>query len=292
MVAPRLPMIEGPVVTAIPLADRGPFGPPLGEPLDGPMPTAGLQLWTSGDGTIRTGLWECGPGRFRTTYDDEGEFIWLVAGTLICTEAGGPTTRLEVGDAMLFPPGWSGEWQIEGTLRKVLTGWTAGVGGAGRGAGPILATRTLRPAKAAALSLEENTPFPSERSPWPPQSHPLAQRQRRDRDRRLGGRCRPLPRRLWRLWRMRPHRQWRRAVHPRRRQPGLYAADGRLDDVPARLDRRVGDVLPLAQGLRYLGSMVAIGRPDRAEGNAAPVPDVDKERTSDPSARVPSRFVV
>ena len=27
---------------------------------------------TSGDGTIRTGLWECGPGRFRTTYDDEG----------------------------------------------------------------------------------------------------------------------------------------------------------------------------------------------------------------------------
>jgi uncharacterized protein len=164
MVAATLPMIEGSLVTSIPLEDRGPFGPPLGEPLDGPMPTAGLRLWTSGDGTIRTGLWECGPGRFRTTYDNEGEVIWLVAGTLTCTEVGGQTTRLEVGDAMLFPPGWSGEWQIEGTLRKVLAGWTDGVGGAGRGAGPMLATRVLHPVKAAALPLEENTPFPPERT--------------------------------------------------------------------------------------------------------------------------------
>src|SRR5688500_14548597 len=86
MIAATLPKIEGSVVTSIPLEARGPFGPPLGEPLDGPMPTAGLRLWTSGDGTIRTGLWECGPGRFRTTYDDEGELIWLVAGTLTCVE--------------------------------------------------------------------------------------------------------------------------------------------------------------------------------------------------------------
>jgi uncharacterized cupin superfamily protein len=165
MAVATLPRIEGPAVTSMSLPDRGPFGPPLGEPLDGPMPTAGLRLWTSGDATIRTGLWECGPGRFRTSYDDdEGEFIWLVAGTLICTEAGGPTTRLEAGDAMLFPPGWSGEWQIEGTLRKVLAGWTDGAGGAGRGAGPMLATPVLRPAEVAALSLDESPPFPPERT--------------------------------------------------------------------------------------------------------------------------------
>ena len=164
MIAATLPKIEGSTVTSIHLEDRGPFGPPLGEALDGPMPTAGLGLWTSGDGTIRTGLWECGPGRFRTTYDDEGELIWLVAGTLICVEDGGPTTRLEVGDAMLFPPRWSGEWQIKGTVRKVLAWWTDGAGGAGRGVGPMRASRVLHPVKAASLALEENTPFPSERT--------------------------------------------------------------------------------------------------------------------------------
>ena len=164
MVATTLPKIEGPTVTSLPLEDRGLFGPPLGEPLDGPMPTAGLRLWTSGDGTVRTGLWECGPGRFRTTFgDDEGEFVWLVAGGLTCAEEGGPTTRLGVGDAMLFPPGWSGEWRIEGTLRKVLAGWTDGTGGEGPGTGPLLAT-PLRPDDAAALALEENTPFPPERT--------------------------------------------------------------------------------------------------------------------------------
>ena len=55
MVTTTLPKIEGPSVTSLLLEDRGLFGPPLGEPLDGPMPTAGLQLWISSDGTVRTG---------------------------------------------------------------------------------------------------------------------------------------------------------------------------------------------------------------------------------------------
>jgi uncharacterized cupin superfamily protein len=164
MVATTLPKIEGSAALAIPLEDRGVFGPPLGEPLDGPMPTAGLRLWTSGDGQVRTGVWECGPGRFRTNYNDEGEFIWLVAGTLTCVEDDGLTTRLGVGEAMLFPPGWSGEWRIEGTLRKVLVGWTDGAGGKGRGSGPLLTTPVLSPGEAATLALEERAPFPPERT--------------------------------------------------------------------------------------------------------------------------------
>ncbi len=159
------PKIEGPTVTAIALEDRGPFGPPLGEPLDGPMATAGLRLWTSADGTVRSGLWECTEGRFRTTFDsDEGEFVWLVAGTLTCSEHEGPTTRLAPGDAMLFPPGWSGEWRIEGTLRKVLAGWTGGAGGVGRGSGSALTVPRLTSAEAAAMELEEGEPFPPERT--------------------------------------------------------------------------------------------------------------------------------
>jgi uncharacterized protein len=175
MVATTVSKIEGLAALAIPLEDRGVFGPPLGEPLDGPMPTAGLQVWISSDGTVRTGVWECGPGRFRTTFgDDEGEFIWLVAGTLTCVDEGGVTTRLVPGDAMLFPPGWSGEWRIEGTLRKVLTGWTDGAGGAGRGSGPMLAAPVLSPGEAEAMTLEERAPFPPERT----DAGPLAKRSR------------------------------------------------------------------------------------------------------------------
>ncbi len=172
MVSTTLPKIEGPAAIAIPLEDRGLFGPPLGEPIDGPMPTAGLRLWTSSDGRVHSGVWECGPGRFRTAFgDDEGECIWLVAGTLTCVEDGGPTTRLGVGEAMLFQPGWSGERRIEGTLRKVLVGWTEGAGGEGPGSGSLLATPMLSPADAAVLPLDENTPFPPERTGGDPLRH-------------------------------------------------------------------------------------------------------------------------
>ena len=157
--------IDGPAVTSIALEDWGLFGPPLGEPLAGPMRTAGLRLWQSGDASVRSGLWECTQGRFRTHFDDgEGEVIWLVDGTLTCVEDQGPITRLVPGDVMLFPPGWSGEWRIEGTLRKVLAGWTGGAGGAGRGSGPALTLPRLTPAEAAAMTLDDETPVPPQRT--------------------------------------------------------------------------------------------------------------------------------
>ena len=156
--------IDGPTVTSIALEDRGPFGPPLGEPLDGAMNTAGLRIWQSEDGSVHTGLWECTEGRFHTRFEGQGEVIWVVDGALTCVEDGGPTTQLVSGDVMLFPPGWSGEWRIEGTLRKVLAGWTAGAGGAGRGSGHALTAPRLTPAEAAAMTLEEGTPFPPERT--------------------------------------------------------------------------------------------------------------------------------
>ena len=164
MIATKTPKIDGTTVTTITLEDSGPFGPPLGESLDGPMPTARLPLWTSGDGTIRTAVWECGPGRFRTTFGaDEGDVIWLVAGALTCVEDGGPISRIGAGDAVLFPPRWSGEWRIEGTLRKVLAGWT-GRAGAGLGSGPMLATPVLSPGEAATLALKELAPFSPKRT--------------------------------------------------------------------------------------------------------------------------------
>ena len=157
--------VGGDEAASVALEDRGPFGPPLGEPLDGPMATAGLRLWQSADGWVRTGLWSCGEGRFQTAFgDDEGEFVWVVSGSLTCVEDGGPTAELAPGDAMLFPPGWTGEWRISGTLRKVLAGWTGGVAGAGRGVGVALDDPRIGMAEAASMALEPQGLVPAERT--------------------------------------------------------------------------------------------------------------------------------
>lgn len=157
--------VGGEEAATIPLEDRGSFGSPLGEPLDGPMATAGYRWWHSADGRLRTGLWSCTEGRFQTSFDhDEGEVIWVVSGSLTCVEDDGPTTTLSPGDAMLFPPGWTGEWRIAGTLRKVLAGWDGGVAGAGRGEGFALANPRIGAAEAAAMLLEPQGAIPAERA--------------------------------------------------------------------------------------------------------------------------------
>ena len=149
----------------IPLEGRGLFGPPLGEPLDGPMATAGYRWWHSVDGRVRTGLWSCTEGRFHTTFGhDEGELIWVVSGSLTCIADDGLTTALVPGHSVLFPPGWSGEWRIAGTLRKGLAGWSGGVAGEGRGEGTALANPRIDAAEAAAIALEPQGSIPAERA--------------------------------------------------------------------------------------------------------------------------------
>ncbi len=148
--------IDGSSVATMELQDRGLFGPPLGVALAGPMTTAGRRIWQSADGLVWTGMWSCTEGRFRTAFEGcDGEFIWIVAGRLTCVEDGGPTTNLVPGDAMLFPPGWIGEWQINGTLRKVVVGWTGEVAGRGRGWGPTTTNPMLGATEVAAMTLTE-----------------------------------------------------------------------------------------------------------------------------------------
>lgn len=169
MTATATPKIDGSTAASMELEDRGPFGPPLGEPLDGPMATAGRRVWQSADGTITVGLWECAPGRFWTVFEGEGEFIRIVGGRLTCVEEGGATVQLGAGDAMTFPPGWSGEWRIEETLRKVFVGWTAGGPESGRGTDASTTTSLkIDGAAVASMDLEEQEPFPPERTAGSP----------------------------------------------------------------------------------------------------------------------------
>lgn len=146
-------------LATIELPERAPFGAPLGEPLDGPMETGWLGLWQSGDGMISTGVWECEPGRFRTTFTGGGEFVTIISGRVTVTQEGGEPIELGPGDAMTFPAGWSGEWRITEHLRKVLAGWR------NADAGESASALTIDGATVAQIALEEGPAIPADGGP-------------------------------------------------------------------------------------------------------------------------------
>jgi uncharacterized cupin superfamily protein len=87
--------VGGDEAALVALQDQGLFGPTLGESLAGPMLTAGLRPWTSGNGRVRAGLWSCTEERFRTTFrDDDGEVICVVSEHPTCVADSGPITGL------------------------------------------------------------------------------------------------------------------------------------------------------------------------------------------------------
>lgn len=86
--------------------------------VDGPMQTRGNEVWRSPDEKIGTGIWECDAGTFKASFAGRGEFIQVISGSMTCTADDGTVTDLGAGDAMTFPPGWSGTWQVHSPLRK------------------------------------------------------------------------------------------------------------------------------------------------------------------------------
>jgi uncharacterized protein len=91
----------------------------IGSAKDGPMETRGKAIWKSDDERIGTGVWECDAGRFTAKFAGQGEFIHIVSGSMTCTAEDGTVTELAAGDSATFPPGWTGEWNVHQTLRKL-----------------------------------------------------------------------------------------------------------------------------------------------------------------------------
>jgi uncharacterized protein len=91
----------------------------IGSAIDGPMETRGHESWRSPDERVGTGIWECDAGRFRAAFAGRGEFIQIISGRMTCTSEDGAAIELGPGDAMTFPPGWTGEWNVHEPLRKL-----------------------------------------------------------------------------------------------------------------------------------------------------------------------------
>ncbi len=98
--------------------DLGPLKPKPTS-IEGNQKEAALSLFTSPDGKVDIGLWECTPGRFMADRSASSEFCHFLKGLVELTHADGRVQRFGPGDAFNLPLGWKGEWRVIEHVRKV-----------------------------------------------------------------------------------------------------------------------------------------------------------------------------
>ena len=97
----------------------------LGEPAAKPTSVEGNQreaakaLWTSPDGTVEVGVWECTPGRFTADRSTTSEICHIISGRVEMRTQDGTVRELTAGDLLTLPQGWRGEWVLKETTSKL-----------------------------------------------------------------------------------------------------------------------------------------------------------------------------
>ena len=74
--------------------------------------------FTSSDGKFLAGLWEAEPGCWTVHYT-ENEFCQILVGRSVLRDAGGRERLLRAGDNFVIPAGFSGQWEVLETTRKI-----------------------------------------------------------------------------------------------------------------------------------------------------------------------------
>jgi uncharacterized cupin superfamily protein len=75
---------------------------------------------------LEIGVWEVTPGRFLSSKPNVGEVMHFVAGAGQITHDDGSTTIITPGLTVSLQAGWSGEWTVTETVRKVYAIYDAG----------------------------------------------------------------------------------------------------------------------------------------------------------------------
>jgi uncharacterized protein len=73
----------------------------------------------SNDGRTSIGIWECTPGRFPVKRDGSHSFMYVLSGEATVRGTEGDQHELRPGSVLVEPDGWTGEWEIRSTIRKV-----------------------------------------------------------------------------------------------------------------------------------------------------------------------------
>jgi uncharacterized cupin superfamily protein len=87
--------------------------------ISGDQREASQTLWTSDDGLLEIGVWECTPGRFTAARDGNSETCHFVSGSVTLHNADGSSQTMGPGELLVLPQGWRGEWTIHEHTRKL-----------------------------------------------------------------------------------------------------------------------------------------------------------------------------
>ena len=74
-------------------------------------------LYTSKSEEFTTGIYECTPGKWKTSYTED-EFCTLIEGKLRMTSDTGEVQEFQAPDSFLIPSGYFGIWEPLSHLRK------------------------------------------------------------------------------------------------------------------------------------------------------------------------------
>ena len=108
------------VQTFLPLATLDlPAKTPKPVILEGTPAEASQALWTSVDGLMKIGVWECTPGRFPANREANSETCYIMSGKVRITNEDGSSREIGAGEMLVLPRGWRGDWTILETTRKI-----------------------------------------------------------------------------------------------------------------------------------------------------------------------------
>jgi uncharacterized cupin superfamily protein len=97
------------------------LGKPEAKPtsIGGDQYEASQTLWTSDDGLVEVGVWECTPGRFTAARETNSEICHIVSGRVSLHNSDGSTKDVGPGEVLVLPIGWTGEWTLHEKTRKL-----------------------------------------------------------------------------------------------------------------------------------------------------------------------------
>lgn len=122
--APPPPVLDGPVRRNVDFPAVQPaaatYWPETPCILSGRPEQTATYVYESPDKLFAAGIWTCRVGRFRIDFGRD-EFIHLLEGVVIVSDAEGVSKTYRAGDAFVTPKGFSGTWDVIEPVKKHFT---------------------------------------------------------------------------------------------------------------------------------------------------------------------------
>lgn len=109
-----------PILPATPATESGVYPPELRVgSFDGAYKLATVFMSAAYPGN-KVAFWESEPGVLKAVNYPMDEFIYVLEGHLVTTDADGTQREFRAGDIFVLPKGWAGTWNMETHFKKLL----------------------------------------------------------------------------------------------------------------------------------------------------------------------------